>query len=368
MSSTAIAQHKPRIDGPDILRGISALSVIVVHIIGNSGLKFPEFIERVGGHFTACVTFFFAISAFSIAYAYGDDVFSRNKFRDFYLKRIFRLAPLFYLAFAVEATTVYVLYNHSPNPFAALLSVSFLFSLVPSMQDSLVWAGWSLGIEWLFYLIYPFLICFIRTRKTAFLAWAIGCFVSVEMLKLDVAYTSLYMNILNHMPFFLSGILAYYMMPEVAKIKERLGTHANWCSLVLLIAIAGYLLNYFNSVNNSINLYVTYSVCWFLLILISICGFPAFLNNRFTRFLGKASYSIYLNHSIVILFLKLAGFFTYVSASVASGELVFFISMVTVSTLTLGVSYFTYYYVEMPGMALGKKILVYKTTALKGTS
>ncbi|WIF78108.1 acyltransferase family protein [Citrobacter braakii] len=363
----ATNKHKPRIDGPDILRGISALSVIVVHIIGNSGLKFPYFIEKVGGHFTACVTFFFAISAFSITYAYGDNVFSRDKFRDFYLKRIFRLAPLFYLAFIVEALTVYILYDHSPNPLATILSFSFLFSLVPTMQDSLVWAGWSLGIEWLFYIIYPFLICFVRTKKTALIAWGISCYISVEMLKIDSQYAGLYMNILNHMPFFISGILAFLMMPEMLQIKHKLGNKANFASLVVLFVVAVYLLSYFYADNNSISLYVTYSIAWFVLISVSLVGFPIFLNNVFTRFLGKASYSIYLNHSIVILLLKLTGFFTYLNQNVASGVWVFCISMFIVSTITLLISWVTYHYIEIPGMTLGKKTVTYKLTNLKHT-
>lgn len=365
MSSMTTVQHKPRIDGPDILRGISALSVIVVHLIGNSGLKFPHYIEKIGGHFTACVTFFFAISAFSIAYSYGDNVFSRDKFHSFYLKRIFRLAPLFYLAFFVEAFIVYILYNHSPDPFAAFLSFSFLFSLVPTMQDSLVWAGWSLGIEWLFYLIYPLLICFIRTKSIAILAWGIACYVSVQMLKIEAPYTSLYMNILNHMPFFISGILAYLLMPEMEKIREKLNKNANLVSLLVLVCVGIYLLNYFYSDNNTINLYITYSLAWLILISISVVGFPHFLNNVFTRFLGKASYSIYLNHSIVILFLKLSGFFNYISVTIESGEASFCIAMLTVSAITLIMSYFTYHYVEIPGMALGKKILAYKSVRLK---
>lgn len=365
MSSMETVKHKPRIDGPDILRGISALSVIVVHLIGNSGLKFPHYIEKIGGHFTACVTFFFAISAFSIAYSYGDNVFSRDKFLSFYLKRIFRLAPLFYLAFFIEALIVYILYDHSPNPFAALLSISFLFSLVPTMQDSLVWAGWSLGIEWLFYLIYPLLICFIRTKSTAILAWGIACYVSIEMLKIDAPYTSLYMNILNHMPFFISGILAYLLMPEMNKIRQKLGDNTNLISLLVLFCVSVYLLNYFYSDNNSINLYVTYSLAWLVLISTSVVGFPFFLNNVFTRFLGKASYSIYLNHSIVILFLKLSGFFGFISTEIESGEVSFCIAMLSVSVLTLIMSYFTYHYIEIPGMALGKKILTYKSVRLK---
>lgn len=365
MTSLAEIKQKPRIDGPDILRGMAALSVIVVHLIGNSGIKFPHYIEKIGGNFTACVTFFFAISAFSIAYAYSDDVFSKEKFKNFYLKRIFRLAPLFYVAFIVEATTVYFLYDHSPQPFAVVLSFSFLFSLVPSMQDSLVWAGWSLGIEWLFYLIYPILICFIKTKRSAVILWIISCFVSVEMLKLNVPYTSLYMNILNHMPFFISGIIVYLLMPRIESLKRASYNKAPILSSVTLVIVSLYLLFYFYEESNYINIYVTYSVAWCVLISVSIIGFPAFLNNTFTRFLGKASYSIYLNHSIVILVLKLSGFFIFVNETFKTGEYVFLISMFSVSLLTLLLSYLTYYYVEIPGMNLGKKVLYFKSSNLK---
>ncbi|WP_354690320.1 hypothetical protein [Phytobacter sp. RSE-02] len=173
------------------------------------------------------------------------------------------------------------------------------------------------------------------------------------------------MNILNHMPFFISGILAYLLMPEMNKIRQRLGNNTNLVSLLVLGGVSVYLLHYFYSDNNNINLYITYSLAWLILISISVVGFPHFLNNVFTRFLGKASYSIYLNHSIVILFLKLSGFFGFISAEFKSGEASFCVAMLSVSVLTLIMSYFTYHYIEIPGMALGKKILTYKSVRLK---
>ncbi|CAI1895967.1 Uncharacterized protein conserved in bacteria [Serratia fonticola] len=111
------SSKKARIAGPDILRGFAALSVIIVHLIASSNIDFGHFITQVGNEFTASVTLFFAISAFSIAYAYNDEFFNKSDFKSFYIKRFFRLAPLFYFTLFIEGVIIYHAFNHLPSFF-----------------------------------------------------------------------------------------------------------------------------------------------------------------------------------------------------------------------------------------------------------
>lgn len=84
-------------------------------------------------------------------------------FHFFYLKRFFRIAPLFNSLTAYGILSNFVVRSPSPDFFDIVLSSSFLFSLVPGKQDNLVGGGWSIGIEWLFYAFFPFFIAVIRS-------------------------------------------------------------------------------------------------------------------------------------------------------------------------------------------------------------
>jgi peptidoglycan/LPS O-acetylase OafA/YrhL len=73
------------------------------------------------------------------------------------VSRFFRIAPLFYLL--VLATWLYAFrrfgIRHGWDEIA--LSVTFLFNLVPGCETGVVRASWTVGVEMLFYLVFPFL-------------------------------------------------------------------------------------------------------------------------------------------------------------------------------------------------------------------
>ena len=67
-------KSKPRIHGPDILRGLSALSVIFFHVIYITGVPYSDIYMWITGRFDFFVRIFYMISAFSMAYVYIDHI------------------------------------------------------------------------------------------------------------------------------------------------------------------------------------------------------------------------------------------------------------------------------------------------------
>lgn len=347
---------KPRVDGPDILRGFAALTVIVVHLIAHSGSDYGPIISGIGSQFTASVTLFFTISAFSICYAYRDDFFSKEGFRQFYTKRFFRIAPLFYFALIVELLIIFRAFHTTPPTFDILMSLSLLFNLVPNMQDGIVWAGWSLSIEWVFYLLYPVIFITCAGKLRAILALAVCIFISTSIAKISASPSVIYMNILTHMVFFVSGILLYLYLPSIEAMKNRLDKFASVVSGCVLAACTILMITifYLNTLGYELNIYAIYPFVWILMISVSIIKIPDIINNRFTRFLGKSSYSIYLMHSIVIYGIEGLGLFRLIKNAVFNPAAQFIFSAFLAISVTLIVSWVTYKYIEVPGMKLGR--------------
>lgn len=357
---------KIRHDGPDILRGFAALTIVLVHFIAHSGTNYEGQIASIISQFTASVTLFFTISAFSICYAYGDDFFNKEGFRQFYIKRFFRIAPLFYFALFVELLIISGAFHITPPSFDILMSMSLLFNLVPNMQGGIVWAGWSLSIEWVFYLLYPVIFMVCGGKLRAIVALVACIFISTSIAKINADPSVIYMNILTHMVFFVSGILLYLYLPSIESIRSRLGNRASTVSGCVLVACTALMIAifYLNTLGYELNIYAIYPFIWMIMIAVSIINIPDVINNTFTRFLGKSSYSIYLMHSIVIYGMDALGVFRFIKSAEFNSAIQFSVGISFVLIITLAASWVTYKYIEIPGMSFGRRLIKGKDSSV----
>lgn len=222
MNKSSVCTHplekKERLHGPDILRGFAALGVVAFHIYYISGMpKTPEF-GALFGRFDYLVRLFFAISAFSILYAYHDRLNSKDQIRAFYKARLFRIAPLFY--FILGLVLIKNLFSGAlPPKYDIVLSATFLFPFVPGKHGSLVGGGWSLGIEWMFYIFLPLLISAITSTRAAIITWAITCFIATfryENFPPGTTSAPLHeysiLFFLSHLQYFIVGMICFYAL------------------------------------------------------------------------------------------------------------------------------------------------------------
>ena len=95
------------------------------------------------------------------------------------------------------------------------LNLTLLFGLVPGKHESIVWAGWSIGIEILFYIVFPLMALLLTSRASAVVACCVSAVISSmeyrALLGLNVGSYA-YMNLITQLPFFISGILAYLVL------------------------------------------------------------------------------------------------------------------------------------------------------------
>lgn len=77
--------------------------------------------------------------------------------KKFYIGRFFRIAPLFYLCISFYLIAMPLWYDTKIEVADLLANLTFSFGLIPGKHESIVWAGWSIGVEWIFYFLFPYL-------------------------------------------------------------------------------------------------------------------------------------------------------------------------------------------------------------------
>lgn len=175
--------------GIDLLRAVAILPVIAVHW-RDSGLALPstsaasDAFARIAGHGHYGVALFFIISGFLITrttMAREPDLFSLSA-RDFYVRRIGRIQPLYVAVVVLGALILlagdpasrifrYCFRDHG-SEFGAdfwLSLFTFTFNWLRILRDHF-WGFhwdvmWSLAVEEQFYLAFPLLLIWARTRR-----------------------------------------------------------------------------------------------------------------------------------------------------------------------------------------------------------
>ncbi len=161
--------HRERIPGWDLLRGLCALAVMSYHLLGWQDIVHLSPLGTYG------VYLFFLLSGASMAYVYdADRVATWGGAWRFLLTRWFRLAPLYLLACLAFLAMLAARNGFwaSEIPYRLALNASFAFGLHDPTTWALAVGGWSLGIEFVFYLAFPFLMQAARTGVGRWLALA----------------------------------------------------------------------------------------------------------------------------------------------------------------------------------------------------
>lgn len=286
------------------LRAIAVISVVLFHfgVIGFSG-------GFVG------VDIFFVISGFLMT---GIVVREINKdkfvFISFYFARARRIIPaLFFLVLFLLAIGWFYL---SPVDYALLgrevdksllfLSNNYYFKksgyFDPDSHERLLLHTWSLSVEWQFYILYPIVLFFIsRVSKkilptSLIVLFFISFFHSVVKSHTDPSY-AFYMLPSRAWEMLLGGIVYYASAKEITKINK------SWCHYlgVLLIVISVFVYSPVTVWPGVAALLPTMGTA----LVIYAAKDSFFTSNQMFQKLGNWSYSIYLWHWPLVVYLAL---------------------------------------------------------------
>ncbi len=352
--------HGPQVNAIESLRGIAALMVLIYHLAELVKLPLPETLGFIPKYFGLGVPLFYTLSGFVLAFGYADRLYSRSQLLSFYSRRLFRIMPLFYSLLAIWLFLSWLVWNKTFSVEIIFLNLSFLFGLVPGQHESIVWAGWSIGIEMLFYLVFPIVALLVHDYRTALLGFVVSCILS------NATYTALmdaglksyaYMNLVNHLPYFLAGMAVY-------RIWQRLGFKRHAAGWILLCAALTLALLFptdrahalLGMVFSPLTLRFGWAIIFGMLILSACLAANPLLERGPLRHLGQISFSMYLLHPLLMVALIKAGLVPWVTAITPNTGTAFALGLFITTFLVWAASSLSFRFIEYPGINLGRRV------------
>lgn len=277
-------QKKERYDGLDGLRTYAILGIILMHVLENGGYQKLGFIfGRLIPSFTNFVFLFMTVSAFGMCCGYYEKIRNGSISVDkFYSKRYEKIWPYFAFCCLLD-----IVISPSLNAmYEMFANLTLCFGLLPNAQITVIGVGWTLGVIFVFYLLFPFFCYLISSKKRAWFVFVIAIifnYISAAHFKCgrsNIVYSAAY--------FILGGII--YLYREKLKIFAEEKKLLAW--LITVLTIVAYLI----IENNTINILMVSATL--LIYALGVLG-EGVLCNPITRFISNISFEMYLGHMII---------------------------------------------------------------------
>jgi len=185
-----------RLHGLDHLRALAIIMVFMFHY--NHG-EFPVWMNVFSSFGWTGVDLFFVLSGYLIASQLFKHISKGYDFsiKDFYIRRFFRIVPLYALALLIYFLVPAFSQRYGPSPLWKYLTFTQNFGLHPGLYPSFTHA-WSLAVEEQFYLVFPLIVAglfyFKIFRKGI---WLIAVLFVVTFLFRYIAWTQYYWPLEN---------------------------------------------------------------------------------------------------------------------------------------------------------------------------
>jgi exopolysaccharide production protein ExoZ len=360
MKTVEITEHRTappdsvraRLEYIDGLRGYAILMVMAVH----ASLRVPRLEWPLADIMTQGargVQLFFTVSALTLMMSWHR---RRDGIAPFYLRRLFRIAPMFWLAMVAFI----VLLGTAPRfgaPFGVgwmqvTTTLTFTHGFRPDTIESIVPGGWSIAVEMTFYALFPWIATRVSTLRHAFLllmgaiVFAVGLrSVSTELLEilfpddpkeLRGAFGFLWFP--AQLPAFAMGILLFHALRSGVRLPAQLA-HVGF---LVSLGLVGALPLFGPGVQSN---FLLSGAALGVMVLCASQSNSAVVVHPAVRWIGKVSFSAYLWH---FLLLSLP-----VNLPLAEGWPGMIVTYGVLAAATVALSSLTYLLVEVPMIAMG---------------
>lgn len=359
--------EKARLLTLDGLRGIAALWVLAGHSLNLSGAWIP-----IIGRPLLAVDLFMMLSGALMLYQAdrrqdAEPMEQTRTWLRFWIRRFFRIAPLFYLVFVVammfaplvgEARELIwetrgIVGDSERYDDRSLtnivLHLSFLFAFLPGYAERSPLPDWSIGLEMQFYFFFP--LIFLACRRIG-LAWA-----GIALTAFAAAFCLVFWDFVAAFPqpAFLALKLPIFLAGMLLMRARATRSWLLFALAILLVAVPVGPMGHWSETVVRVMLALTLGLTLqpgFAGPLAKLVGdmLELLFANRVSRFLGDISYGVYLIHLpvlvvVVSLLLELTPMDRAFAAAAVTTPIVF------------ALAYLCFRLVEKPGIALGRSVL-----------
>lgn len=357
-----------RIHSLEGLRGLMALWVFFAHAVSLCGIEVKRgsagFVFLNGVH---AVYVFIILSGFVIAMMLDK---TRETYLPFIIRRAFRLFPVYWLALLLSVLTIGIalqVVSYLPLPknierveiFNESMSHAVLHlvahipllhglipdAVLPSGAYAFMGQAWSLTLEWQFYLIAPAMVALVYGRLRVGVLVVVATMLAAYLLS-RMSQESF---VLNYLQFFFAGILSYRCMNEFGKSTLSISQASSYLFLICVCVAASDFRRY------------SFAVIIWLVVLLSELSSNSFLAvvNRILssapcQYLGRISYSLYCLHMVFLYGVSYLLIFVF---SVPVGPIYAVTLLLSALSLCLVFCHYSYRFVEVPMMDLGKSFV-----------
>ena len=312
-----------------VLDGIRALAILVVmwfHFYQQNWL-IPAIgnisFDRIPRYGFLLVDMMILLSAFCLFIPYARSKIYKEptpNTKDFYIKRIARIVPSYYLVLIVCFIFIMIEGNFDKNFLIkdTLMHIFFInnYSLDTLTGSLYTRVLWTIAIEVQFYLIFPFIAkLFIKKPKETYIGMLVIGLISTFIIRLIVNDDNIgyYVNhILTFIPVLANGMLASYFYVKYTKKKKRDSFNDLVFTVISIsmIAIYVYFINTMHDqtiqywqIDNRFILSIVFSI-FIISTALASKTYQKIYNNGVMRYIAIISMNLYIYHQFIAVKLK----------------------------------------------------------------
>lgn len=365
-----LSQRQPvRIAELDGLRGIAILLVVSFHYVNNQLANSANTIGKIIAKLTSFgwvgVDLFFVLSGFLIGNVLLRNFESGNFFSTFYIRRILRIIPNYFLLIGVfiiiKNLPVFngniFLTQHQTIPLWSYFAMlhNFFMAQLNTMGNAAMSITWSIGIEEQFYIVFPALMLIVKRKGLPYLLVAAILLAPLFRAQYNNTWIPPYVLLNCRMDAIAFGILVAWLHTQgvLSSIVDRyfyflIGV------LLAVITICGFLFWKFNDLG--VFKQTLFSVIFSIGLIFSLTRtsgwYGVILRLKPLVWVGTISYSLYLFHYIIL------GVFQHFNNNLTGlgvnngTDILISVAALTASFLF---SWFVYRFLETPMVNIGKR-------------
>ena len=291
--------EKERYDNLDGLRALSCICIIAMHIKANSNYQINDVLyQNVVGAWGHLVALFLMISGFGMFCGYYEKSKSGQiNLNSFYIKRYKKILPFFATLILIDV----VIERSVEHIIQGVTEATLVFGLLPNNQLDVIGVSWTLGVIFLFYLLFPFVVFLCWTRQRAIIT--LLCSLIISLLCSLYFFSDRFVvegftarhNILYCFPWIISGCVVYLYKEEIKGYVYRF--RRGWLALCILLDVVWHFVPW---KIGGVDICVLKNIVLYLPWLMYAVGVRSrILSNNVMKYLSGISLELYLAQMLI---------------------------------------------------------------------